>query len=213
MPPGRRTRALALAGALVFAGAAARLASAHPHDASDEPALVPADSAAAEADTTRRSDKLRPGAWEFGGGGSISNSSGFTYGIFELRGAKFARAGRGLVGFETLLGYSRVSDSSVGDAQLGITLQRPLFIEGLTRERGAVWPYVGLASGVSQSWEPGHEDTRFPVTGALGVRMMSGRSSAVRVEARITRMLGVETGDYTQSGYFVGYSWVFNNPR
>ena len=171
------------------------------------------------ADTTqgpgvRAGDRLKPGAWEFGAGGSISNYSGTTYGSFEARAGTFAPSGaHGLVGFELMLGYARQDELNLGDGLFAVSYQWPFFLDGLTRERGATWPYFGGIGGVSQAWADGYQDTRFPVGGFFGVRMMPNEHSAVRIEARFVTDTGASMSTATRSGYFVVYSFRIVNPR
>jgi hypothetical protein len=173
----------------------------------------------AEADTTqapdpREGDRLKPGAWEFGMGGSISNYSGTTYGSFEARAGTFVPAGqRGLVGFELLLGYGRQDQLNLGDALFSVSYEWPFFLDGLTKERGSTWPYFGAIGGVSQAWEGGYQDTRFPIGGFFGVRMMPNEHSAVRFEVRVVSVTGATAPVTTQSGYYVVYSFRIVNPR
>jgi hypothetical protein len=166
------------------------------------------------ADSVRAGDRLRPGAWEFGAGGSISNYSGTTYGSFEARAGTFAPAGaHGLVGFELLLGYARQDELNLGDGLFALSYQWPFFLDGLTKERGATWPYFGAIGGVSQAWQGGYQDTRFPVGGFFGVRMMPNERSAIRLEARFLTDTGATGNAATRSGYFVVYSFRIVNPR
>jgi hypothetical protein len=192
--------ALGLAAALACGGAA----TAHAQSAADT----------TQGPGLRAGDRLKPGAWEFGAGGSISNYSGTTYGSFEGRAGRFAGAGeRGLIGFETLLGYTRLNQLNVGDGLLAVSYQWPLYLEGLTRERGATWPYFGVIGGVSQAWRSGFDDTRYPIGGFVGVRMMPNDHSAIRVEARFVSVTGASERTETRSGYFVVYSFRIVNPR
>ena len=175
--------------------------------------------AQSEADTTqapdpREGDRLKPGAWEFGMGGSISNYSGTTYGSFDARAGTFAPAGRrGLVGFELLLGYGRQDQLNLADALFSVSYEWPFFLDGLTKERGSTWPYFGAIGGVSQAWEGGYQDTRFPIGGFFGVRMMPNEHSAVRIEVRVVSDTGASMSTATRSGYYVIYSFRIVNPR
>ena len=172
------------------------------------------------ADTTglRAGDRLRPGAWEFGAGGAISNYSGSTYGTFEVRAGRFSGVGvHGLFGLETMLGYTKQDEIDVGDLLFSVSYQWPIFLEGLTKERGATWPYFGLVGGVSRAWEGSYADTRYPLGGFVGVRMMPNDHSALRVEARFVNETGVDqsafVGSTVRSGYFILYSFAILNPR
>ena len=172
-----------------------------------------------DADTTRAEDpragdRLRPGAWEFGMGGSISNYSGTTYGSFEARAGTFAPTGKhGLVGFELLLGYGRQDQLNLADGLFSVSYEWPFFLDGLTKERGATWPYFGAIGGVSQAWDGGYQDTRFPIGGFFGVRMMPNEHSAVRIEVRVVSDTGASMSTATRSGYYVIYSFRIVNPR
>ena len=175
------------------------------------------------ADTTsgpglRAGDRLRPGAWEFGAGGAISNYSGSTYGTFEARAGRFSGVGvHGLIGFETMLGYTKQDEIDVGDLLFAVSYQWPLYLEGLTKERGATWPYFGLVGGVSRAWEGSYADTRYPLGGFVGVRMMPNDHSAIRFEARFVSETGIDesafVGSSVRSGYFILYSFAILNPR
>ena len=176
----------------------------------------------APADTAqvnpRGEDFLKPGAWEFGAGGAFTNYGGPTYGTFEARVGKFAGVGvHGLFGLETMLGYTRADQTNVGDFLVAASYQWPFYLEGLTRKRGATWPYFGVVGGVSQAWQGGVEDTRFPLGGFVGVRMMPNTHSALRLEARFVSEAGADqsafVGASTRSGYYVVYSFAIVNPR
>jgi len=181
---------------------------------------APAYADTAPADTTdeRATDRLRPGAWEFGAGGAISNYSGSTYGTFEARAGRFSGVGtHGLIGFETVLGYTKQDQVDVGDLLFSASYQWPIFLDGLTKERGSTWPYFGLVGGVSRAWEGGYADTRYPLGGFVGVRMMPNTHSAIRFEARFVSESGIDesafVGSSVRSGYFILYSFAIINPR
>jgi hypothetical protein len=170
------------------------------------------------ADSVRKEDKLKPGAWEFGFGGAISNYGGPSYGTIEARAGKFAGTGtHGLLGFETMLGYTRQDHLNVGDLLFAPSYQWPIYIDGLTKNRGSTWPYFGLVGGVSRAWEGNYTDTRYPLGGFVGVRMMPNDHSAVRFEARFVSETGVDesafVGSQVRSGYFILYSFAIVNPR
>ncbi len=181
--------------------------------------LAAAGSGTAEAQTppvenaARRAPRIRPGAWEFALGASFTNINGTTQGSAEVRGGTFVPGGSGLVGFEALLGYAKFGDTDYGDAQLGVSWQRPVTLDFTGTGKGGVWPYVGLGGGVSQAWGPLYEDTRYPVGFSLGARFLQGRGSAARVEYRFRRYLDVHEGNYSQGGWFVGVSFFLNNPE
>ena len=171
-----------------------------------------------DPDSARAQDKLKPGAWEFGFGGAISNYSGQSYGTIEARAGRFFGTGtRGLIGFETMLGYTRQDHLNVGDVLFAPSYQWPIFIDGLTKTRGSTWPYFGLVGGVSRAWEGNSNDTRYPLGGFVGVRMMPNDHSAVRFEARFVSETGVDesafVGSQVRSGYFILYSFAIVNPR
>ena len=182
------------------------------------PALAQESSDSTSAADPRATDRLRPGAWEFGAGGAISNYSGSTYGTFEARAGRFSGVGvHGLIGFETMLGYTKQDEVDVGDLLFSASYQWPLFLDGLTKERGATWPYFGLVGGVSRAWEGRYADTRYPLGGFVGVRMMPNEHSAIRFEARFVSESGVDesafVGSSVRSGYFILYSFAILNPR
>lgn len=159
----------------------------------------------------RRAPRIRPGAWEFAMGASFNNTNGHTQGVAEVRGGTFFPGGAGLVGVETMLGYSKLGSTDYGDAELGVSWQRPVTLEFTGTGIGGVWPYATLAGGVSQAWGVGFEDTRYPVGMSFGARLLQGRGTAARFEYRFRHYLGVETGNYTLSGWFVGVSFLINN--
>jgi hypothetical protein len=166
----------------------------------------------------RNGDYLKPRAWEFGAGGAFTNYGGPTYGTFEMRVGRFAGAGtHGLVGLESMLGYTSANGTNVGDLLFAASYQFPFYLEGLTRRRGATWPYFGLVAGVSQAWSGPVEDTRYPLGGYVGVRMMPNKHSAIRFEARFVSEAGVDesafVGSQVRSGYFVVYSFAIVNPK
>ena len=172
----------------------------------------------ADSTSGRAQDRLRPGAWEFGAGGAISNYSGSTYGTFEVRAGRFAGTGEhGLIGFETMLGYTKQDELDIGDLLFSVSYQWPIFLEGLTKERGATWPYFGAVGGVSRAWQGSYADTRYPLGGFVGVRMMPNDHSALRLEARFVSETGIDqsafVGSSVRSGYFLLYSFAILNPR
>jgi hypothetical protein len=160
---------------------------------------------------TRPGPRIKAGAWELGFGGSISNTNGVTYGSADVRGGTFAKAGRGLVGFETLLSYEKAGSDDFGDVQEWVTYQRPLDANLLGAGPGGLWPYVGVGGGVGRAWEHDATDTRYPLGFVVGARLLQGRGSAARVEYRFRHYFGAEDGGFDRSGWFVGYSFFVNN--
>ena len=154
------------------AGTAARVAAA----------LAPAARAAGRGDP-----RLRGGEFELGAAGSIVTVEGSSQSTWALRAGRFFASSPGLFQAEVETAWSHLRDDDVLDATAAV---------GWTSRagQGPLWPYVAAVGGWRQEWLGSFRETRFPVGGALGVRVMITDGADLRVEWRGMEILDDPSG-------------------
>ncbi len=161
-------------------------------------ATAPADRAGGET------PRIHPGAIELGLAGATSSAGHGVDAAVAIRGGTFLPGEPGRIGLEIEGRWERVRELDRLDVMGALSWGRPA-------GNSAAHPYLAAAAGIRQEWLGSFRQGRFPIGGAVGVRVLFSDRVALRTEYRTRRVLGDPVGGFTEHGLDVGLSLFFRN--
>jgi hypothetical protein len=164
--------------------------------------LYPAYAQTERADSTVRA--LHSGAVEIGIGGSLIVVSGITSARIIVRAGSFLSAPAGLAGYEFGLAYAHVSFLDRVDLE-------GRFNWSIAIHGSSVLPFLGIGGGLRQEWMGTFSQTRYPMGGGVGVRVVAGSDVVIRSEYIVRYVAGDPVADYTEHALEFGLSLLLCN--
>lgn len=147
---------------------------------------------------------LKSGAIELGLAGSMTIVEGSTRTTLAARTGVFKSTGRGLLGFETELAYSRVNALNWLDWEGLLSWQFAL-------KKSSIYPFVALGGGLRQEHLGSFSQARYPLGINFGVRALLAPQAAIRVEYKFRRILKDPVANFSEHHIVVGLSIFFKN--
>jgi hypothetical protein len=150
-------------------------------------------------------EKIDSGAVELGIAGALMSVEGHTQRSLLLRVGSFRGLPLGLLGFEGEIGHHHVHELDRLDL-LGTIAWVFSFSES------SVHPYAFASGGIRQEWIGSFRQSRVPLGGGIGLRMLTHSRAGVRVDYRALRITDDPVDDSTEHQVSVGLSLFFRNP-
>ncbi|MFN8178098.1 MAG: hypothetical protein U0167_09220 [bacterium] len=147
---------------------------------------------------------LHAGAIEAGLALSVVAVEGTTQARTEASIGTFVAAPRGLLGLELDGGWTHVRADDVFDALGAVTW-------GGRLGQSVAHPFAGAVLGVRHERLGSFRETRYPVGGVLGVRVLASERAALRAEWRLLKVLDDPVENPLEQQVLAGVSVFFRN--
>lgn len=157
------------------------------------------------SDSLQISSTLRNGAIILGIGGSLTATDDITTMALGLRLSQvWHKIGDGMFAGEMEMDYAHVRSADQLTLLGRISWQQPL-------ENSPLHVIFSAGSGIRQEWVGSFRKHWYPLEGAVALRTMISRKSAIRVSYRFTRLFNAATSNFNEHRLVVGISLFFKN--
>ncbi len=156
-------------------------------------------------DSLQTSPSLRSGAIILGIGGTLTATDGITTMALGLRLSQiWHKIGDGMFAGEVEMDYAHVRSADQMTLLGRLSWQQPL-------ENSLLHLIFSAGSGIRQEWVGSFRKHWYPLEGAVALRAMISRKSAIRFSYRFTRLFNVATSNFNEHRLVVGISLFFRN--
>jgi|GEM_PF-4773752 len=146
---------------------------------------------------------LHPGALEAGLAGTLTSVEGNAVAAVDLDLARYTSASNRLFAAEIRAGYRHAA------ALDELSLEGSL--AWMINSGQNLYPYVGLAGGLRETWVGSFRQARFPIGFNLGLRNPLSARAALRFEYRWRRILDDPVANFTEYQLVAGVSVFWHN--